>query len=69
MCDSCEKTEFGCCIDLQNAARGPSFEGCPDDDTPAFIDCATTVSTFQPAGEKNKRAHFGKELENTENDA
>ena len=46
MCDACEKTEFGCCIDQENAARGPNFEGCPDDDTPAFVDCATTVSTY-----------------------
>ena len=48
MCDACEKTEFGCCVDLENAARGPNFEGCPDDDTPAFIDCATTVSFSKP---------------------
>ena len=46
MCDACEKTEFGCCVDLENAAPGPNFEGCPDDDTPAFVDCATTVSFF-----------------------
>ena len=32
LCDSCEKTEFGCCPDLQNAAAGPEFEGCPDED-------------------------------------
>ena len=31
-CDACEKTEFGCCPDLQNAAAGPEFEGCPDED-------------------------------------
>ena len=44
MCDSCEKTEFGCCIDQENAPIGPNFEGCPDDDSPAFTDCSTTVS-------------------------
>ena len=44
MCDSCELTEFGCCIDQLNAASGPNFEGCPDDDSPRFIDCTTSVS-------------------------
>ena len=29
MCDSCDKTLYGCCIDLENAATGPNFEGCP----------------------------------------
>ena len=51
MCDSCEKTEFGCCIDLENAAYGPDFEGCPDEDGSGggFQDCAVSVS-------KTKRA-------------
>ena len=46
MCDSCEKTEFGCCIDLQNAAYGPDFEGCPDEDGSGagFQDCTVSVS-------------------------
>ena len=46
MCDSCEKTEFGCCIDLENAAYGPDFEGCPDEDGSGggFQDCAVSVS-------------------------
>ena len=43
MCDSCEKTEFGCCQDLENAALGPDFQGCPDGE-PKFIDCTTTVT-------------------------
>ena len=45
MCDSCEKTEFGCCIDLENAAYGPDFEGCPDEDGSGggFQDCAVSV--------------------------
>ena len=45
MCDSCEKTEFGCCIDLENAALGPNFEGCPDEDgSGGYVDCTLTVS-------------------------
>ena len=46
MCDSCEKTEFGCCIDQQNAAYGPEFEGCPDEDGSGagFQDCGVSVS-------------------------
>ena len=44
MCDSCEKTEFGCCPDLNNAALGPAFEGCPDEDgSGGFVDCELTV--------------------------
>ena len=47
MCDSCEKTEFGCCIDLENAALGPDFEGCPSDDgSGGFVDCELTVSAL-----------------------
>ena len=46
MCDTCEKTEFGCCTDLENAALGPNFEGCPDEDgSGGFVDCTLTVST------------------------
>lgn len=33
MCDSCEKTLFGCCIDLVNAAAGPNFDGCKGETT------------------------------------
>ena len=44
MCNKCEKTEFGCCLDLENAARGPDFDGCPTgNDTMAFTDCTITV--------------------------
>ena len=46
MCDGCEKTEFGCCIDLENVAYGPDFEGCPDEDGSGggFVDCTVSVS-------------------------
>ena len=44
LCDSCEKTEFGCCVDLENAARGPDFDGCPTgNDTMAYVDCTLTA--------------------------
>ena len=43
MCDKCELTEFGCCDDLENAAKGPDFEGCPTGNSTAFVDCTTTV--------------------------
>lgn len=41
-------TEFGCCIDQENAAYGPDFEGCPDEDGSGagFVDCSTSVSLF-----------------------
>ena len=45
MCDKCELTEFGCCDDLENAAKGPDFEGCPTGNSTAFVDCTTTVNT------------------------
>ena len=47
MCDSCEKTEFGCCVDLENAALGPDFDGCPPkggNGTGGYKDCTLTVS-------------------------
>ena len=41
----CEKTEFGCCIDKENAAYGPDFEGCPVDGAGGgFVDCSVSVS-------------------------
>ena len=45
MCDSCEKTEFGCCIDLENAALGPNFDGCPAKNGTGggYKDCTLTV--------------------------
>ena len=42
LCDSCEKTEFGCCPDLQSAPAGPDFEGCPDEDGEIYEDCTLT---------------------------
>ena len=50
MCDSCEKTEFGCCVDLENAALGPDFDGCPPkggNGTGGYKDCTLTVSETQ----------------------
>ena len=46
MCDSCEKTEFGCCVDLENAALGPNFDGCPAKNGTGggYKDCTLTVS-------------------------
>ena len=46
MCDSCEKTEFGCCVDLENAALGPDFDGCPAKNGTGggYKDCTLTVS-------------------------
>ncbi len=48
LCDSCEKTVFGCCVDLENAATGPNFEGCPDEDGSGagYVDCTVTVTTL-----------------------
>ena len=47
MCDSCEKTEFGCCVDLENAALGPNFDGCPAKNGTGggYKDCTLTVSS------------------------
>ena len=45
MCDSCEKTEFGCCVDLENAALGSNFDGCPAKNGTGggYKDCTLTV--------------------------
>ena len=45
MCDSCEETEFGCCVDLENAALGPNFDGCPAKNGTGggYKDCTLTV--------------------------
>ena len=58
MCDSCEKTEFGCCVDLENAALGPNFDGCPAKNGTGggYKDCTLTVRfsicTNQCVGDK-----------------
>ena len=56
MCDSCEKTEFGCCIDLENQAYGADFEGCPDEDGSGggFVDCSVAVSYVTLNNSKSK---------------
>ena len=50
LCDSCEKTEFGCCPDLQSAPAGPEFEGCPDEDGEIYEDCTLTEYGCCPDG-------------------